>query len=114
MLHSSESFLNLVTPKVEWMVKEKAVFNVDTGRTETMRFLRLNRIDTYNYEMGNVDIADQLQLNGWISGCAIKNGGGLFYSGGLASFLLTLIFCTPKFVTKKKYRRRIVTPITSF
>ena len=26
-----------------------------------MRFLRLNQIDTYNHEMGNVDIADQLR-----------------------------------------------------
>ena len=63
MLHSSESFLNLVTPKAEWIVKEKAVFNVDTGKTEKMQFLYLNQIYTYNYGMGDIDIADQLRLH---------------------------------------------------
>jgi len=53
----------MVSPKVEWMVKEKVVFNVDTGRIDTMQFLCLNQIDAYNYEMGNVDIVDQMHLN---------------------------------------------------
>ena len=44
-------------------MKEKAVFNVKMRKTETMRFLHLNQIDTYNYGIGNVDIADQLRLH---------------------------------------------------
>lgn len=51
-------YLSMVSDKVEWVVKEKPVYNVDSGRVEQLRFLRLNQIDTYNYDMGNVDIAD--------------------------------------------------------
>ena len=37
------------------------MYNVDTGRVETVEFLRLNTINSYNEEMGNVDVADQLR-----------------------------------------------------
>ena len=85
------------------MVKEKAVFNVDTGRIETMRFLCLNKlIRTIMRWETLILLINCALIIGWISGCAIENEVGLFYSGGLASFLLTLIFCTPKFVRKKK------------
>jgi hypothetical protein len=42
-------------------VKERLVFNVDTGRVENIRFLRLNVNDFYNHAMGNVDVSDQLR-----------------------------------------------------
>ena len=54
-------YLSMVSDKIEWVVKEKPVYNVNTGRTEQLRFLRLNQIDIYNFDMGNVDIADQLR-----------------------------------------------------
>ena len=54
-------YLSMVSDKIEWIVKEKPVFNVETNIVETMRFLQLNQINRYNYDMGNVDIADQLR-----------------------------------------------------
>ena len=55
-------YLSMVSPKVEWVVKEKMVYNVETHRKEPLRFLQLNQIDTYNHGMGDVDIADQLRV----------------------------------------------------
>jgi hypothetical protein len=43
------------------MVKERQVFNVDTRRLETMRFLRLEQIVFNNNSMGDVDVSDQLR-----------------------------------------------------
>ena len=54
-------YLSMVTDTIKWIVKERSVYNVDTKRVELMQFLWLNQIDTYNYGMGNVDIADQLR-----------------------------------------------------
>ena len=34
----------------------------DAREKELMRFVRLNQIDTYNYGMGSVDIADELRV----------------------------------------------------
>ena len=44
-----------------WIVKEKLVYNVDTGLMEVLRFLIMNNIDAYNNEIGNVDLSDQLR-----------------------------------------------------
>ena len=55
-------YLSMITEKVEWIKKEKDVYNIETQQTEKMEFLRLNQIDTYNYGMGGVDIADQLRV----------------------------------------------------
>ena len=52
-------FLSMVCKLVKWILCEKKVFNVDTGLKESMKFLRLGHIHTYNQEMGDVDIADQ-------------------------------------------------------
>ena len=54
-------YLSMVSQSIEWIVKEKSVFNVDTNEVETLKFLRLNQINKYNLEMGGVDIADQLR-----------------------------------------------------
>ena len=44
-------------------INKKDVFNVDSGEVESLEFLRMNNIDKYNKEMGNVDLADQLRGN---------------------------------------------------
>jgi hypothetical protein len=54
-------FLSTVCEKIKWMVKERQVFNVDTRKMETMRFLRLEQNDFYNNSMGDVDVSDQLR-----------------------------------------------------
>ena len=73
-------FLSMVCESIKWNVKEKIVYNVDTGVKEPMKFLRLSYIETYNNEMGNVDIANQYQiLIDLIIGCGRGNGGGPFY-----------------------------------
>ena len=51
----------MITDTIKWIVKERPVYNVDTKRVELIQFLQLNQIDTYNFGMGNVDIADQLR-----------------------------------------------------
>jgi hypothetical protein len=43
------------------MTKERQVFNVDTGRLEMMKFLRLEQNNFYNNSMGDVDVSDQLR-----------------------------------------------------
>ena len=52
----------MISNKVKWIVKERLVYNVETKRKELIQFLQLNQIDTYNYGMGSVDIADQLRV----------------------------------------------------
>ena len=52
-------FLSMVCKSLKWKEKERIVYNVETGMKETMKFLRMDYIDNYNMEMGDVDIADQ-------------------------------------------------------
>jgi hypothetical protein len=54
-------YLSMVSVLLEWVVVEKKVYNVDTQKTEMIRFLRLNVIHKYNHTMGHVDVADQLR-----------------------------------------------------
>ena len=54
-------YLSMVCEELKWLEVEKQVYNVDTGKVESLRFLRMNTIDNYNKTMGNVDIADQLR-----------------------------------------------------
>lgn len=54
-------FLSTCCESIKWIVKERQTFNVDTGKTEDMRFLRLNQNDFYNFSMGSVDVSDQLR-----------------------------------------------------
>ena len=55
-------YLSMISEEVKWVVKERDVFNKATRRMEPLQFLRLNQIDTYNYGMGSVDVADQLRV----------------------------------------------------
>jgi Transposase IS4 len=54
-------FLSMSCTSIAWIVKERNVFNIESGGVESMRFLRLNVNDTYNNEMGQVDVSDQLR-----------------------------------------------------
>jgi hypothetical protein len=54
-------YLSMVFVKLEWIVVEKKVYNVNTQKTEYIRFLRLNVIHKYYHTMGHIDIADQLR-----------------------------------------------------
>ena len=63
-------YLSMVSTCLTWVLKEKDVYNVDSGQMEKLQFLRMNHIDHYNKTMGNVDIADQLRgvyrLDTWV------------------------------------------------
>jgi hypothetical protein len=54
-------FLSTFCESIKWIVKERQTFNVDTGKTEGMRFLRLNQSDFYNFSMGSVNVSNQLR-----------------------------------------------------
>ena len=70
-------YLSIVSESLKWVTKTRIVYNVDTQRTEGMKFLRLDHINKYNNEMGGVDLADQLKgsygVNTWLRN---QNGGG--------------------------------------
>ena len=46
------------------------VYNVDTGKVETLKLFILNQIDKYNNGIGDVDVADKLRgvyrLDRWV------------------------------------------------
>jgi hypothetical protein len=46
---------------IEWITKERKVFASSTGKYEKIKILRLNINDSYNKEMGHVDVSDQLR-----------------------------------------------------
>jgi hypothetical protein len=54
-------FLSMICQSIEWIIKERSVFNVDTGRVKYMQFLWLNHVNDYNYGMGHVDVSNQLR-----------------------------------------------------
>lgn len=47
--------------KIEWITKQRPVFDKNIGTVAPINFLRLNVTDEYNYGMGHVDMADQLR-----------------------------------------------------
>ena len=54
-------FLSMVATTIEWIVKERLVYNKETDRQEVMRFLSLNVNNDSNCDMGHVENADQLR-----------------------------------------------------
>ena len=54
-------YLSMVSGSIQWVEKEKMVYNVDIGKVEDLKFLSLNQIDNYNNGMGDVDVANQLR-----------------------------------------------------
>ena len=54
-------FLSSACQELKWIKKEKKVFDPKQKKTVQMPFYRLNIVDFYNHNMGNVDLADQLR-----------------------------------------------------
>ena len=54
-------FLSNALEGIHWMRKERKVFDTVKKRNFQMEFHRLNVIDFYNNNMGNVDLADQIR-----------------------------------------------------
>jgi hypothetical protein len=52
-------FLSMICEEIKWIKKQRLVYNCDTGKVESMYFLRLNTNDAYNIDMGHTDISDQ-------------------------------------------------------
>lgn len=65
-------FLSMACTELKWMKQEKEVYNVEMGEIETLEFLQMNNNIAYNKEMGNVDIADQLQ-GSYICDIGVRN-----------------------------------------
>ena len=63
-------YLIMVSESIQWLYKEKIVYNNETGKVEALKFLRLNQIDKYNNGMGDFDVVDQLRgvyrLDCWV------------------------------------------------
>ncbi len=53
-------FLTTCTEKIEWIVKEREVFDKTSQTMKVGKFLCLSVNDSYNNHMNNVDIANQL------------------------------------------------------
>eukprot|EP01043_Picozoa_sp_COSAG02_P009074 COSAG02_NODE_302_length_25234_cov_43.365307_14_plen_804_part_00 len=54
-------FVSSVVDKIEWLTKERKVYDKDSQEYKEIEYLRLNLIEWYNAGMGGVDIADQLR-----------------------------------------------------
>jgi hypothetical protein len=52
--------LSTAAELVQWIVKEKQVWNEEVGKKQLMKFLQLNMIDEYDNHMNSTNIADQL------------------------------------------------------
>lgn len=54
-------FLSMSCKSIQWIEKERSVHVSSLDSSQKMKFLRLNINDTYNKEMGHVDVSDQLR-----------------------------------------------------
>ena len=54
-------FLTNSCAEIKWISKTKKVYDASKKKTINMQFPRLNVVDFYNNNMGNVDLADQLR-----------------------------------------------------
>ena len=54
-------FLSNACEEITWTKKERQVYDPQKQQTFKLPFYRLNIIDFYNHNMGNVDLADQLR-----------------------------------------------------
>ena len=54
-------FLTNCAEKIEWIEKKRKTFDPSSREKFDLSYYRLNVIDFYNHNMGNVDLADQLR-----------------------------------------------------
>ena len=63
----------MVCHQFNCQMQEKPVFNVDSGKVENLRFLRMNTIYDYNNTIDHVDISDKLKktyiFDHWLCNC---------------------------------------------
>ena len=52
--------LPTIAEKIGWIAKGRKVWSKEKNEYANVSFLRLNMINDYNYQIGDVDIADQL------------------------------------------------------
>ena len=57
----SSHFLSMICESIKWIECHKEVYCVETEQVEMMKILCLNINNSYNHDMGGVDIADQLR-----------------------------------------------------
>jgi Transposase IS4 len=55
------NFVSTIHKEIKWVVNEKDVYSLESGTTESNKFLRLNVNKDYNFKMNAVDRADQLR-----------------------------------------------------
>ncbi len=53
--------LSTAAESVEWIAKERKVWDANENKKRLIKFLRLNVIEDYNNNMNSMDIADQLR-----------------------------------------------------
>ena len=53
--------LSTAAESVEWVAKERKVWDANENKKSLIKFLRLNVIEDYNNNMNSTDIADQLR-----------------------------------------------------
>jgi hypothetical protein len=53
--------LSTVVESVEWIAKERKVWDANKDKKSLIKFFRLNVIEDYNNNMNSTDIADQLR-----------------------------------------------------
>ena len=98
-------FLSTVCKKIKWVQCEKKVYCVETEQVETMMLLWLSINNEYNYGMGGVDIADQLQnyyhFNHWI--CKRKWWLSVFF-WAIGVLLVNCYVSYKKFMESKKMK----------
>ena len=53
-------FISMTSDSIKWEEKSISVYSISIGQMSTMKLLRLNVNDDYNYGMGGSDIADHI------------------------------------------------------
>ena len=86
--------------ELEWIKKARKTIDPPSRERFDLPFFRLNIIDFYNYNIGNVDLTDQLRNHyrydvNWHRN---RNGGGPFGVGDFKFYSLILLFFTRNFI----------------
>ena len=112
-------FMSTICSSIKWITKKRRIFNVATQSWRMMDFLRLNMNDSYNAEMGHVDISDQLRnqyrfdhwlrMQKWWFAIFFWAFGVLLINSYIVYKCVHTIACTPKaqVLTHYDYRKSI-------